>query len=249
MSVKQVIKLAFSILVLHYLILFKFMIQVNADTLYLKNGRSIDGLVKNEDEQDIELDVGFGMIKFPKSQIERIDKSNTEESESLRQEWQRQKVKAEEERVRKELEFKQIEEQRPRENLESNQVEVYRESGHIGVNAVLNRRVPVSLILDTGASLVVLSNNIAKKLGIDTKKSDDMIQLQLADGRKVNAMYTLLESIGVQEIETKNVDAAVLLEDIEIAGFKDGLLGMSFLNRFNFKVNQKEKKLILEKLE
>jgi len=212
-----------------------FIDKLYADTLYLKNGRSIDGLIKNEDEQNIELDVGFGTIKFPRKEIERVSKSTTEESQSIQQEWQKKKLEAKEEKLRKELEPKDI--------------KVQQEKGYIAINAVLNKRIPVLLVLDTGASMVVLSNNTAKKLGLDSGKKEEMLQLKLADGRKINGRYVLLESITVQDVEAKDVDAAVLLEDVEDAGFKDGLLGMSFLNRFNFKVDQKNKRLILEKIE
>lgn len=225
----------FRVLIISGLFLFWLIREVNADIVYLKNGRSIEGLLKEEDEQGIELDVGFGTIKFSKNQIARIEKSSTDESLALKQQWQRHKLELEEERLKRELAPKQI--------------EVYPEHGHIMVNAVLNRRVAVSLLLDTGASLVVLPNNIAKKLGINTNEKEARVELQLADGRKVNASYVLLETIKVQDVEAKNVDAAVLLDDVSEIGFKDGLLGMSFLNRFNFKVDQKSKRLILERVE
>jgi len=92
-----------------------------------------------------------------------------------------------------------------------------------------------------------LSNNIAKKLGIDNNKQET-VRLKLADGRQIDAKYVVLESIGVQDVEAKNIGAAVLLEDVGDAEFKDGVLGMSFLSKFNFKVDQKNKKLILERL-
>ena len=52
----------------------------------------------------------------------------------------------------------------------------------------------------------------------------------------------------VQGVVAKKVEAAVLLDDTGGLGFGDGLLGMSFLKKFNFKVDQREKKLTLEKL-
>jgi predicted aspartyl protease len=43
--------------------------------------------------------------------------------------------------------------------------------------------------------------------------------------------------------------AAVLLEDNADKNVKDGLLGMSFLNRFNVKIDLKEKKMTLLKMD
>jgi clan AA aspartic protease (TIGR02281 family) len=103
--------------------------------------------------------------------------------------------------------------------------------------------------LDTGASLVVLRKNIAQKLGIDLRNVQSDLKMQLADGRQVNVKSLVLESIKVQNAEAKNVEAAVILdEETQGSEFYDGLLGMSFLRKFNFKIDQKEKKLILEKL-
>ena len=101
--------------------------------------------------------------------------------------------------------------------------------------------------MDTGASIMMLRKDVAKKLGLDLDTAKFDMQVQLADGRKVNAKYVVLESVKVQNSEALNVDAAVLLDEADIS-FGEGLLGMSFLSRFNFKVDQKEKKLILEKL-
>jgi clan AA aspartic protease (TIGR02281 family) len=106
----------------------------------------------------------------------------------------------------------------------------------------------VQLLLDTGASVIVLSYNIGKRLGIDSYAGGNIVQLQMGDGRIINAKYILLESVNVQGVEADNVGAAVLLEDTPDMAFKDGVLGMSFLNRFNFKIDQSKKQLILEKL-
>lgn len=215
-----------------------FMGKTNADTIYLKNGRSIEGFIKAEDADSIELEIEFGKMGIKKNQIERIYNSTPEESQIIIQKWQRHQLQREME----------AQEARVKEEFAPKQVELAQESGHIFVEALLNKKVSVQLLLDTGASWVLLSNNIAKKLDIDINDKEGIVQLQLADGRKINARYTLLEHISVQGIEAENVEAAILLEDVAGMAFKDGLLGMSFLNRFNFKVDQNKKHLILEKL-
>ncbi|MFH1398429.1 MAG: hypothetical protein ABIH27_07770 [Candidatus Omnitrophota bacterium] len=53
----------------------------------------------------------------------------------------------------------------------------------------------------------------------------------------------------VQGVEAKEVDAAVLLDEVAGIKFKDGLLGMSFLKKFNFKIDQANNRVILERLE
>lgn len=215
--------------------------SAHADTIYLKNGRQVEGLIKAEDEDSVKIDIGFGTVGFTKTEIEKIYRSTPEEIAAIYQKWQRQNIAREkawqEEKIKRDL----LREQQPR------QVDVSWESGHIFVEAILNRKVPAQLLMDTGASLIVLSKNMGEKLKIKPKDKNKVVQLQLADGRKIEATRIILEKIKVQDVEVKDVEAAVLQEEVAEANFKDGLLGMSFLNRFNFKVDYKKGKLILEK--
>jgi len=221
------------------LFLFIFILESDADTIYLKNGRSIEGIIKSEDEDSIKLDIGIGTVGFKKSEIERITRSSEDESEQLRQNWERRRQETE----RKLEEEAKMREQQPK------RVEVSQEKGHIFVNALLNKKVSVQLLMDTGASAIVLTHKIGEQLGINTdNRKKDIVKLQLADGRKIDAKYISLKSVTVQGVEATNVDAAVLLDDVGDNNFKDGVLGMSFLNKFNFKVDQNNKQLILEKV-
>jgi clan AA aspartic protease (TIGR02281 family) len=230
----------FSIAVLTSVFLFGFVLQLNADTLYLKNGRSIEGLIKTEDDQSIELEVGFGTVKFSKSQIERIQRTNARESALIQKKWDEAKQKVQD----------QEKEERLKKELGPKQVDIQQQSGHVIVDAVINKKVNASLVLDTGASYVVLSNSIAKKIDPDIdRKEGKNIEMTFADGRKTNAKFMLLESLSTQGVEAEKVAAAILPEDASSANFKDGLLGMSFLKNFTFKVDQKNNKLVLEKLQ
>ncbi len=223
------------------LFLLIFTVRVEADTVYLKNGRSVEGLIKSESRDSLELDIGFGTIGFSRKEIEKIYRSKPEEIDAIRQKWVKDKIKRE---TRMKDERRKIE-------LQPKQVEVSRESGHIFVDAKLNKKVDAHLLMDTGASMIMLTKDMAERLGIktDSGSAKDIIQLQVADGRKVNGKVVVLDSVNVQGVEVKNVEAAVLFEDIGDTTFKDGLLGMSFLNRFNFKVDYKSGKLTLEKTE
>jgi clan AA aspartic protease (TIGR02281 family) len=214
-----------------------FLFFVNADTIYLKNGRSIEGLIKEGDGDFVNLEVCSGSIKFKTSEIERIERSGLEEQSAIREKWERQKQDAEKRILIRQRE----EESKPK------QVEFSQDSQSITLSVTLNKKVEVTLVLDTGASIIMLRRNIAEKLGIDLDKVKPDMQAQLADGRKVDAKHIVLENVKVQNVEAQNIEASILLNDAG-SGFGDGLLGMSFLKKFNFKVDHKEKKLILEKL-
>ena len=113
------------------------------------------------------------------------------------------------------------------------------------VNATLNDKVTVSLIVDTGASLTVLSQDVAKKLGIGPKAALGEIDAVVVDGRVVKAQAVLLESITVGKARVERSMAAILpSSEMKV----DGLLGMSFLKHFVVQVDAKNDLLILERL-
>jgi len=209
-----------------------------ADTIYLKNGRKIDGIVRSESEDSVELEVYSGSIKFKKSEIDKIKKSSLSDQSLMRADWERQKQASQ----------KRIEQQEEEEERQPKKVEIARDSPNITLSAKLNGKVNVKLVMDTGSTLVVLKKEIAEDLNIKLDDASPEVRLILADGRQAHAKLITLESIKVEGTEAKNVEAAIMLDEIEDPGFKDGLLGMSFLKRFNFKVDNREKKLILEKL-
>jgi len=112
----------------------------------------------------------------------------------------------------------------------------------------LNNKVDTTMVLDTGASLILLTRDVAEKLGYNLDRLRPNMKVQVADGRTVDAARIILDSVKVENSEAERVEASVLMEEKGNFGFEDGLLGMSFLKRFNFKIDLKEKKLILEKL-
>lgn len=80
-------------------------------------------------------------------------------------------------------------------------------------------------LVDTGASLVAIPGNEARRMGIDFAKGQKGVA-QTANGPA--PVYRIkLDSIKVGEIELLNVDAIVM----DGGGLAQPLLGMSFLNR------------------
>jgi predicted aspartyl protease len=192
-----------------------------ADTIYLKNGRSIEGFIIDENPESVQVDVGFGKVGLKRSEIDNVTRSDDEDAQRLREKWGRQKAASEQ----------RIKEEKIKDELAPKHVVLTEDRGQIVVDALLNKKVSATLILDTGASLVVIKDSVAR----------------LADGRESTAKHTVLESVSVQGVEADNVDVAILPEDANDPALKDGLLGMTYLKNFSFKIDQKNKKLTLEK--
>ena len=226
------------------LFLFIFITEAGADTLYLNNGNILEGLIVYEDEQNIELNVGFGTVKFSKTDIKEIYRSTPEESELIYRQWQQEKI-LQEKQMRQQQ--KRIEAEKRRRQYEPKTIKFTKQSDHIVVDSVLNKKVDASLVLDTGASLVFLSHQTGKKLGLkDSLPEEKTIKVKLADGHEVDARHIFLNSLSIEGIEAKQVEAAVLPPEAKLESY-DGFLGMSFLNKFNFQIDTKHKKIILQK--
>ena len=120
-----------------------------------------------------------------------------------------------------------------------------RQGPNLLVDAVLNDKVIASLMVDTGASLTVISKNIADRLGINQKSVLGEIDAVVADGRVVKAKAILLDSIAVGKARVERSIVAVLPTS---ESKMDGLLGMSFLKNFVVQVDAKNDLLILERL-
>ena len=226
-------------------ILFVFIHTAGADTIHLKNGRSIEGLVTKENDENVILDVGFGTVKFRRIEVENIDRSDSEETIAIRKEWDMKKKTEKERWAKREEELEEIKRKKKYSPKEIGFTEV---AEHIIVDTVLNKKVKASLLLDTGASMVLLSGRIAEELGIRPRASKkDKVEVQVADGRKIDARFVVLDSLSVQGVEAEDIGAVVLLDTETEVG--DGLLGMSFLSKFNFQIDSENKKLILKRLE
>ena len=120
------------------------------------------------------------------------------------------------------------------------------EGGQVIVEALLNGSERVRLLVDTGASIVLISEDTALRLGIKSEDIRSDMKVMLADGSSKTAKPVILKSVKVGDAEVKDVRAAILNRgSISDA---DGLLGMSFLSNFIMKVDSAENKLILEKV-
>lgn len=107
----------------------------------------------------------------------------------------------------------------------------------------LNRRVNGKFLVDTGASSMQISRAMARRLGVNLSRAETT-QVVLAGGYRVAAYRVRLREVRVGGARVSNVEAIVLADDN--LGMTDGLIGMSFLNNFDFKINPQKPELILQ---
>ncbi|MYZ48682.1 TIGR02281 family clan AA aspartic protease [Propylenella binzhouense] len=97
--------------------------------------------------------------------------------------------------------------------------------GHYYVDAAINLR-PIRLMVDTGATVVVLRQSDAARVGLRTVRADFSHPVQTANGTTYGA-ETTLDSVAVSDIDVGDVRALVIPD----AQLGMSLLGASFLNR------------------
>ncbi|WP_296107126.1 TIGR02281 family clan AA aspartic protease [uncultured Agrobacterium sp.] len=96
--------------------------------------------------------------------------------------------------------------------------------GHFGTEATING-VSVHMLVDTGASSVVLSNADAQAIGINPDNLNYTVSVMTANGRTAAASVRLTE-IAIGPIVRRNVSALVAQE----GQLDQSLLGMTFLS-------------------
>lgn len=106
--------------------------------------------------------------------------------------------------------------------------------GHYVVNGQINH-IPVTFLLDTGATLISIPEQIATKLQLEKGYPS---QSRTANGT-IKVFNTRLNSVGIGSIELNNIRASI---NPHMAG-DEILLGMSFLK--HLEITQKDRELIL----
>jgi aspartyl protease family protein len=104
----------------------------------------------------------------------------------------------------------------------------------------------VEMMLDTGASMISLPASTAKELGVEVPPNAPDVVLKLANNTTIMAKLITIPLVRVGSFEVENVQAVVLNTSGQDAV---ALLGMSFLENFNYKVDNDEKTLTLLKVD
>jgi predicted aspartyl protease len=103
-----------------------------------------------------------------------------------------------------------------------------------------SKTVETFLLLDTGATIVALHLDLAKKLKIRPFKKS---MIQVVGGETIEVDVGILSSIKLGPIEKKNISVCIINSPYGSKSY-DGLLGMNFLNNVNYRIDFKKQLLI-----
>jgi clan AA aspartic protease (TIGR02281 family) len=114
------------------------------------------------------------------------------------------------------------------------------------VTVRINGAVDGKFILDTGASMVTLTEAFARRVPIDTTLLPSG-QFTVADGRKVSGRLATLDSVKLGDAQVEGVEAVIFSTPSDYGA--DGLLGMSFLKYFAVHLEGGSGKVILRRFD
>jgi clan AA aspartic protease (TIGR02281 family) len=118
-------------------------------------------------------------------------------------------------------------------------------TGLILVDAVLNDQVRARMVFDTGANLVVITEELSKKLNQDLSSRDEVMKLHTNCG-EIEGRSLVIDKVELGEARKENVRSVITPNNYAISGF-DGLLGLSFLGDFKVTVDYQNSRMILSK--
>jgi clan AA aspartic protease (TIGR02281 family) len=105
---------------------------------------------------------------------------------------------------------------------------------------ILNERVKRYLVIDSGASFMLIGQQTAKELGLTIDENTPFIPGTTVSGTILTPLVTL-RSVKVGDAAVENVEAVVY----EMPSGQDGLLGNSFLNKFRVVLDTINAKMVL----
>jgi hypothetical protein len=116
------------------------------------------------------------------------------------------------------------------------------ERGLILAPIVVNGTVHGRLIVDTGASLTILGEDIVKAIGLTVPADAPRGNFRLADGRVVHQPIVRIASLRVGEMTVEDLDVAIGSRTAP----GDGLLGQNFLRHFRVAIEPERGRLVLD---
>jgi len=116
-------------------------------------------------------------------------------------------------------------------------------NGHMVVPVLLNESRNTNLLFDTGASITVLSTDLAQSLGLRATAGRTIrLKTVAAD---VKAKVATLDSITVGGLSRSDFPVAVVDLNLGTSGRFDGILGMDFLSNYTIRIDNQANRIFL----
>lgn len=118
--------------------------------------------------------------------------------------------------------------------IQSAEIKLQLGGGVPQAEVTLNGKVKQVMVVDSGASLVTITAEVASALGVVPGADDPSIKLRAANGKEMDAKLVFLKSVQLAQFTVENVECAVLPAEMQDAPC---LLGGTFLRHFAYKMD------------
>lgn len=179
--------------------------------------------VHKEPYDDLPEEERQRMIEAEAARAAEIEKQQAEEWKRYEQEKRLRDLEKAEAEKKKELERNST----PVIITENNQILVPVTLGYRGKTATAN------LLLDTGANMTIIHDDVAARLNIDGGRKGSLI---VAGGDKIKTRHLIIQSLSVGPKTVSDPRISILSYTGDEAPF-DGLLGLDFLRRFKYTID------------
>ncbi len=115
-------------------------------------------------------------------------------------------------------------------------------NSHFIVKVQINGGITANLMVDTGASMVILSERLGEALHVTNDHNLPSMSFSTAGGNVESPLF-ILDSVKVGNAEVFGVEAST---NPNFNGKVDGLLGMSFLGEFKLEMDKENLKMFLK---
>lgn len=116
-------------------------------------------------------------------------------------------------------------------------VPLLRKGNSFLVEAILNRSQALRLLIDTGASLTIITPDVLHNGSVQYRDTGRHGIFNTANGR-ISAPIYIIDSLAVGDWQVLNLEVGVL--ELDGSSGVNGLLGMNFLKHFQFFIDQDE---------
>jgi predicted aspartyl protease len=107
---------------------------------------------------------------------------------------------------------------------------------HVPVSIKIGKKtVEATLLLDTGATITCITEDVAARLKIDMENTR-LVSMGLADGRMIDIHVTKVDSVAVGERSKTSFEIGIL-PNFATKEMREGYLGMDFLSSFQYRID------------
>jgi clan AA aspartic protease (TIGR02281 family) len=129
--------------------------------------------------------------------------------------------------------------------IQSEAISLRRDGNTYFARVQINGEHVVEMVVDSGASTVVLPFEEAVKAGMKPVGETPQVRMTVADGRTITGRLMKIDSLKLGQFVVKDVECVVLNANVRKA---PPLLGMSLLGKFRFELNSSKSTLSLVEL-